>query len=248
MMSLDDLELEDLKIISKQLFLKNIGRIKKKDTLISRLRIQLSIIRIQKWFRDKVAYNDICPISLERVRYPCWGYRTYNKFTYYNLPELAYYFVTSGDFRDPSTRNIVTISHVTSLANVLKQDTAMSKIKLIKAFHSDEQFRLKRQQEERRDVLEDTVMTVITEISEDLHTIDENIKRNIEMDVHQLLAPKACEFRICMSILYTVCVRTCQRITMWSINKINQVKPESNLVKKLQSSLVSFIRSALSSL
>jgi hypothetical protein len=228
--------------IAEKYHLKNINRIKTKKTLICKLRIHLSAIRVQKWVRGLLAYNDKCPVSLEYIRYPCWGYKVNNKFVYYNLPGLAYFFVSSGDFRDPATRNEIFLKDINKLSAILKYYPHMRKIKLLKAFNSGEQFKIKRQMQERRDVLDDTIRTVIMEIIEDLKKIEYNINLEVDIDVQYLLSPKICEFKICTGILSNICQETYIRIINWSIENIKKQSFCSLLVKKLQISLVEFMK------
>lgn len=240
---LDDLSFVYLQKIAKFYNLKHVNRIKKKNTLIKNLRVHLSIVRIQKWLRKKIAYNERCPISLEYIRYPCWGYKLNNKFVYYNLPDLAYYFVTSGDFRDPSTRNKIIVNDILQISNIIKQFPSMKKIKILKAFKSEEQFILKRQLDEQRDVLDDTIRTVVKEIIDDLITIESNIDRGIDINVHQLLSPKTCEFRICTGILKNICRQSNTNVVQWAINMLKVCLFDSLMVKKLQDSLIIFMQS-----
>lgn len=84
----------------------------RKTKLIESLSFHHSSIKIQRFFRGKWILND-CPISMERVKYPCFAYRPKgwdvskkrnHYFIYYNLKPLVEFMLVSGDFRDPKTR------------------------------------------------------------------------------------------------------------------------------------------------
>lgn len=88
--------------------IKNISRCKKQE-LVSKLGYYNSIIKIQKWFRKKLIQNEVCPISLEKIEYPCYAYcPSKHRFIYYNLDSLKTFLISTGDFRDPKTRNAYT--------------------------------------------------------------------------------------------------------------------------------------------
>lgn len=66
----------------------------------------LAAKRIQKFLRKSWSIEDICPVSLESVKYPIFAFKPKGstKFIYYNLNLLCDYLITTGDFRDPKTR------------------------------------------------------------------------------------------------------------------------------------------------
>lgn len=240
---MDLLPFNTLKCISKCVNLKNVNRIKLKKTLLLKLNEHYNTVRIQRWLRRLWAYNRICPISMEPIRYPCWGYKVHNKYMYYNLPVLAQYFVSSGFFADPSTRLALTKHHIQQIHNVLSHFPHMKKIKLLKAYKADYHFKRQRQIEDQRDVLEDTIRTVVTEMVNDLKFIDAYVLsgNSADLDVNQMLSPKTCEFKICTGILKGVCLPTYSRIVKWSIEQLQKETFKSDDVVNIQNSIVTFM-------
>jgi hypothetical protein len=77
-----------------------------KKELVTRISKFYAVKIIQKNFRLKHSIEQICPITQNTITYPCFAYKPkgHTLFIYYNLRDLAEYLVTSGDFRDPKTR------------------------------------------------------------------------------------------------------------------------------------------------
>jgi len=77
----------------------------KKDDLVKKIKTYESILKIQKWFRKKLIKDNVCPITLEKVTYPCFCFcPTKDVFIYYNLNDLRSYLLSTGNFIDPKTR------------------------------------------------------------------------------------------------------------------------------------------------
>lgn len=74
------------------------------------------VIKLQRLFRIKHSSDYICPITLDIVQYPCFGFKPKNSryYIYYNLIDLANYLITSGNFIDPKTKEPYT-------SNILKK-------------------------------------------------------------------------------------------------------------------------------
>ena len=82
----------------------HISKLRKKD-LVNHIERYYASKKIQRFIRTKLGISQICPITLEPVRYPLFAYKLQNnKFIYYNLQQLSDFLVTTGDFRDPKTR------------------------------------------------------------------------------------------------------------------------------------------------
>ena len=62
-------------------------------------------IKIQRAFRKWFYRNAICCVTLEKVQYPCFIYKTSGVCIFYNYIALHKYFKISGKFVDPKTRN-----------------------------------------------------------------------------------------------------------------------------------------------
>ena len=95
----------NLKKICKRLHITNYS-IMKKNELRNEIYKYFSIVKIQKSFRKYFSSEEICPISIEPIKYPCFPFKPKGatKFIYYNLEPLIEYLITTGDFRDPKTR------------------------------------------------------------------------------------------------------------------------------------------------
>lgn len=94
----------DLRAVCKLAGIRGVSG-KRRSVLESALAEHHARLRIQRWFRRILGRGESCPVSLEPVRYPCFGFRTASRvFIYYNLGVLKQYLVESGSFADPMTR------------------------------------------------------------------------------------------------------------------------------------------------
>ena len=94
----------DLKKICKIFKIKTAS---KKIDIINNILKHFAIKRLQNWFRHLKALDDrLCPISMTLAIYPYFVFKPKGStlFIYYNLVDLASYLITTGDFRDPKTR------------------------------------------------------------------------------------------------------------------------------------------------
>jgi hypothetical protein len=99
----------------------------KKSELEYKLKMYLSVRRIQKFLRSKWTLEAICPVSLEPIKYPLFAFKPkgHHLFIYYNLEIYSEYLINTGDFRDPKTREIYS-------DDVLKKiDTELDKNKIV---------------------------------------------------------------------------------------------------------------------
>lgn len=76
----------------------------RKSQLESALAEHYARLRIQRWVRRIFSRGERCPVSLEPIKYPCYGYLSKHVFIYYNVNVLKEYLVESGNFTDPITR------------------------------------------------------------------------------------------------------------------------------------------------
>lgn len=122
--NLKSLQLKDLKKLCKIMKLKPIkqsqpnqpnqqtqqnqpkSKLTAKPAIINLILTYISCIKIQRFFRKKMAVEQVCPITMDFPTYPCFAYmpKGHTRFIYYNLESLANYLLTTGDFRDPKTR------------------------------------------------------------------------------------------------------------------------------------------------
>lgn len=114
----DTLSLKDLKELIKIFKIKDknvkciipdkcISKCKKED-LLNILKIYISTRKIQQFLRKKWSLENVCPVSLEPIKYPLFAFKPkgLRQFIYYNLEIYGNYLISTGDFRDPKTREV----------------------------------------------------------------------------------------------------------------------------------------------
>lgn len=96
---------EPLSIINEES--KQISKLNKSE-IIKVLKSHHAVKRIQKFLRTKWSIESICPVSLENVSYPLFAFKPKGNshFIYYNLEIFSNYLISTGDFRDPKTREV----------------------------------------------------------------------------------------------------------------------------------------------
>jgi len=77
---------------------------KRKNELIYEIDKRLKLIKLQRVIRKFLSRDELCPISCEPIKYPCFAFKSQTKLIYYNLFTLRNFLIKTGDFRDPSTR------------------------------------------------------------------------------------------------------------------------------------------------
>ena len=115
-MNYENLNLITLKKISKIYKVKKFSRLRKNE-LIREIIKNKSCLYIQRFYRKRLINNSLCPICLEKIKEnkPCYGYKTENKFIYYDMDCLIDNVLVSGDFRDPISRRLYTIENLKSI-------------------------------------------------------------------------------------------------------------------------------------
>ncbi len=80
----------------------------KKEDLVKILNAFLCTRKIQQFLRKKWSLENVCPVSLEPIKYPLFAFRPkgLRQFVYYNLEIFSNYLISTGDFRDPKTREV----------------------------------------------------------------------------------------------------------------------------------------------
>jgi len=112
--------LNTLKRVCKLLRIKNYSGLKKND-IIFNINKHHATIRIQRWIRNILSKGELCPISCEPIKYPCFAFNTPNNvLIYYNLDALRNFLIKSGDFRDPNTRTEYTDKQLLEMDNIHK--------------------------------------------------------------------------------------------------------------------------------
>lgn len=149
-----------------------------KEILIRRLNEYLSILKIQKFIRYRFmgGRDQLCPISMEPIRYPCFPFKPKGSsyFVYYNLESLLDYLLQTGDFRDPKTREPYLDETLRSIDSYRKKLGIKSKSVYL-ASQNRSTYKKKKDHEDDIMVLErciDEVVSSITTIMES--TMDEN--------------------------------------------------------------------------
>lgn len=95
-------------------------------------------IRIQRFFRKRHG-NMNCLISFDLLYYPFYGFKTGNKFLYYNIEPLRDCLFTTGQFKDPTIFAEYTIDNIKDMDNIytsFKQYIPMET--LVDAYHNTE--------------------------------------------------------------------------------------------------------------
>ncbi len=82
--------------------------------------MEKSVLKIQRAFRKWFYRNAVCCISLEKVNYPCFIYKTSGVCIFYDYLTLNRYFKTSNKFIDPKTRNNYTKLEIERFKKELK--------------------------------------------------------------------------------------------------------------------------------
>ena len=229
----DTFSYNDLRLISKRVNIRNLSRITKRATMIIKLTRHFAVTKIQRWTRKLMAYNDICPISFELVRYPCWGFKNGIKRNYYNFPTITDYFSTRGDFRDPISRDIVTEKHIKELADIQKAYSHLSSTDITAVFESRQRFEIENEIDEQIEILEDNFRSVVVEIRDDLGSLANYVGEE-DLDVNVFLSPKLYDLKICSGILSNLCPDTHQISIDWAIRTLEEtpVVDEAGDIKK----------------
>lgn len=163
-------KIKDLRNICKRSDLRGYSKLKKNE-LIQSILEKYAIIIIQRSFRKKLALNDVCPFTLERIIYPCWGKKTPKGWIYANLQELADFIVKTGDFRDPTTRMEYTSNELDQIEKLVKL-CKLKTSKSIKSARSNKSYyRHQKCHEEQIDILVERIRFMAWVIREKIDDI-----------------------------------------------------------------------------
>ena len=111
---LESLTMTQLRLLCRLKKLRNYSKLTKSDLVVVVERT-VAATKIKRFLRRRWIDDGLCPITMDEVHYPCFVFMPKelvvddnNKFRpimiYYNLCDLIQYLNTSGDFRDPKTR------------------------------------------------------------------------------------------------------------------------------------------------
>jgi hypothetical protein len=151
---------KQLKIICKYKKIKNYSKLKKNELVLILEKLYASI-KIQRLFRNYIN-NEVCPISLEVIKYPCFAFKPkgFTNFIYYNLEPLAKYLINSGDFRDPKTREPYSQDNLKKIDDLIKYNSL--KIKSVyKSSMNSSIYKRKREREEDILVIERCIDEIV---------------------------------------------------------------------------------------
>jgi hypothetical protein len=190
---------KDLKSIVCNLRVRSYSNMKKEELILVITNFNAACV-IQRWFRKIVGINDICPFTLEKVVYPCYGKKVKGGFVYCSLSELANFLVTSGDFREPNTRmeyNTKELDYIQSLVKYYKVKVPKS---LNTARVDLDYYRKKKVLSEQIDILAERVRFtswIIRETIDEIILGEENIEDTI-INMDNVYLPELSE---CIAII-----------------------------------------------
>lgn len=111
-------------IILRKLYkgkIKNISKCNKPE-LISKINEYLSVLLIQRSYRVHFYKNAEDCITMDKVCYPCFIYKTkFGKHHFYNYDSIIKYIMKSGDIRDPMTRTVYSDAELSRLDSEVKK-------------------------------------------------------------------------------------------------------------------------------
>ena len=168
----DKICIPQLKKLCKLLQIKNYSNLNK-SKLTETINGSNYAIRIQRYLRSRWV-DGRCPVSMEEIKFPCFAFRPKgfminrgNKdgksFIYYNLEPLVNYLISSGDFRDPKTREPYSPSTLQAMDKCIS-DNKLKLKSVYKASNNKTLYRRKRQREEDLLVLERCIDEIIDSI------------------------------------------------------------------------------------
>jgi len=168
--SLSGYTLPQLKRMSKLKRIKGYSKLKK-AVIVKNLVEYCASVKVQKWYRRKKKINDLCPISLEPVRWPSWPTRVSKGFIYYNLEDLATFLIVSGDFRDPTTREHFSESKLEQIDQFVKWSGLGVSQKTLDCFRNRRSYKKKKDLEEQIDILVERIRYAAWMIREKLEKV-----------------------------------------------------------------------------
>ncbi len=180
-----------------------------KDEIFLMIKKQCSILKIQRWMRNQIfsKKEDRCPISLEPIKYPCFGYKTENNlFIYYSLKSLRNYLITSENFEDPSTKGKYTLKQLTDIDNMYRYYYDYSYYCLHPNLHTEDNYyrRVFRifEEKERRSILEQQQYIREQQFIREQQMIREQQINRVKQNINLQLKQKLDHLISCISIKY----------------------------------------------
>lgn len=155
-----------------------------KKEIIDLIQKNNSAQKIQKWFRTK--YNSTCPISLDKIKYPCFGYVPLKGGTiiYYNLEPLKNYLIKSGNFKDPNTREEYT-------EDIIKKiDKLDGGGELLRAYRNKSFYKKMKERELENLVIERELDRIVDELIKEISAQEINLRRKYLIETVYILGYK----------------------------------------------------------
>ncbi len=90
-----------------------------KNQLLNKLNDHKIITYIQRHFRKCLMKNDICPICHEKITYPFISIKVNQFFFYYDFNTFITYLNKTENFKDPSTRNVITDKKINEINRMI---------------------------------------------------------------------------------------------------------------------------------
>jgi hypothetical protein len=127
LLSLKILKVPDLRIFCKNAKLKVSGFNKKQ--LFDAYNKHIACKIIQKMYREHFYKNAECSITLEKVSYPCFVFRTkFGKLFFYDYLSIVKYISKTGNVHDPMTRELYSDQVLQRLDNSIKKHYPETKV------------------------------------------------------------------------------------------------------------------------
>jgi hypothetical protein len=168
---LDKSKVSYLKTLCKRLSIKKYSKWKKNE-LSKNIKCFLSCRIIQRRYRKYKMCNDLCYITYNDVKYPCYPIKLNSgQYYYYNLPELVDYFLSSGVFKEPVTKRDLTIKELNSLDKYIKK-VGIKKKNLCDAKKNTEYYRKQLVKDHTINLLQDQIRETVCILRERLESDD----------------------------------------------------------------------------
>lgn len=198
--------INDIKKQIKRLGIHNFSKLNKPQ-LIDEIIKHYSVLVVQRRIRKHLALNTLCPISLESIKFPCWSKKTETGRIYYNIEPLANYLVTSGNFKDPSTRHQYTDDELLSMDKIIKENGLKIPKSILKSRDNVKYYRKVKDNDEQVDILTERLRHIVWNIRDKIEGVfmgyqDINEFTNI---LSKSYFPSINEY---LSILDTKCTRS----------------------------------------
>lgn len=237
--SMNDIRnIEKRNIVAKQ----SVYNRKTKKGLIDNIVNTKSCIIIQRRFRNYISKNSECPICLDKVSNPhCYTRTKIGHFLYYDLECFTNYLITSGDYRDPITKQEITDEDILKLEKLIK----VNKIKLPRSLRRTKQnklfFRKQKEKEEQIEILCERIRHVIWTIYDKLdnvfNCIDDICEFNIQLE--GVFYPEISHYLYILSRKDDNEAVKISHVT--SKQLINNIKEHDNIIRQLKYKINSWL-------